>query len=60
MPDDPRKLCTMRLPESTQKALKKRAKELGTSQANALGVILGTTPESAYSRDDKKGKLVTR
>ena len=51
---------TFRLTPETVAALEKKARELGTSQANTLGVILGTTPETAYGRDDKKGKLVTR
>lgn len=55
-----RKPVTMRLTEATREALKARAKKLGTSQANALGILLGTMPESAYAHTDKKGKLVTR
>lgn len=51
---------TFRLTDATIAALEKRARELGTSQANAMGVMLGTEPASAYARDDKKGKLVTR
>lgn len=55
-----RKPVTMRLTEATRDALKARAKKLGTSQANALGILLGTMPESAYANTDKRNKLVTR
>jgi hypothetical protein len=55
-----RKLCTFRLDEKTRTALEKKAKELGTSQANAIGVTLGAMPESAYAPADKRGKLVVR
>lgn len=55
-----RKLTTFRLDEPTRKALKKKAKEIGTSQANSIGVILGVYPESAFAKSDKRGQLVTR
>ncbi len=55
-----RKLVTMRLTKATRDALQAKAKKLGTSQANAIGVALGVTPESAYVSTDKRGKLITR
>jgi hypothetical protein len=55
-----RKACNFRLDEATREALRKMAGKLGTSQANALGVALGVYPESAFAKDDKRGKLVTR
>ena len=55
-----KKPCTFRLDEPTRQALEKKADELGTSQANAIGVLLGAHPETAYAKKDFKGKLITR
>ena len=62
MSDETRVMTTMRLPPKTLSALKLKAKTLGTSQANALGVALGCEPASAYAKGEKSngGKLVTR
>lgn len=60
LPEDIRTLTTFRLPEKTRRALKERARQLGTSQANALGVALGVTPESAFAITEKRGNLVVR
>ena len=62
MSDETRVMTTMRLPEKTREALRKKASALGTSQANALGVALGVEPASAYAKSEKSngGKLVTR
>ncbi len=51
---------SFRLDKATQEKLEQKARELGTSQANAIGVLVGAHPESAYTKDDKRGKLVTR
>lgn len=59
-PASNRKPCTFRLDAKTRGALEKKAEKLGTSQANAIGVALGSLPESAYAREDKRGKIVTR
>ncbi len=53
-------MISIRLDQKTRDALRKKAEELGTSQANAIGVILGTRPESAYAKGEKTGSLVTR
>ena len=58
--DSNRHMTSFRLDDKTRAALKKKAKELGTSQANAIGVALGALPESAYAKAEKRGKLVTR
>lgn len=50
----------MRLDEKTRTALEKKARSLNTSQANALGVLLGTMPESAFIASEKRGNLITR
>ncbi len=52
----------MRLPQKTRDALQKKADALGTSQANALGVVLGVEPESAYAKKDRSvdGRRVQR
>ena len=55
-----RKMATFRLNEETREALKKKAKALGTSQANAIGVMVGTMPESAFVSTEKRGKLIVR
>lgn len=55
-----KKPVTMRLDEPTRKALVAKAESLGTSQANAIGVVLGAHPESAYAKADKSGKNITR
>ena len=61
MPEEPkREMKSFRLDRKTIAALEKKAGELGTSQANAIGVALGSLPESAYAKDEKHGKLVTR
>lgn len=61
MPEkSPRVMKAFRLDAKTVKALEKKAEELGTSQANAIGVALGTLPESAYAEKEKRGRLVTR
>lgn len=60
MKEGNRTSTTLRLDDPTRAALKAKAKKLGTSQANSIGVLLGVHPESAYAREDKKGKLVTR
>lgn len=54
-------MVAVRLDGPTHAALKARANALGTSQANAIGVMLGTLPESAYSaREKTNGGLVSR
>lgn len=53
-------MISLRLDTKTREALQKRADALGTSQANAIGVALGTMPESAFVSTDKRGKLITR
>jgi hypothetical protein len=55
-----RKHVTVRLDTATREALKKKAKFLGTSQSNAIGVMVGTMPESAFVASDKRGKLIVR
>lgn len=58
-----REMFSCRMDDPTLAALKKKAKELGTSESNAIGVMLGTIKpkaESAYPRGDKRGKLITR
>ena len=53
-------MISLRLDAKTKAALEKRAAELGTSQSNAIGVALGTMPESAFVATDKRGKLIVR
>lgn len=59
-PKPTRRMLSMKFDSATEAALRKKAKELGTSQSNAIGVLLGTLPESAYATMDKAGKLITR
>lgn len=59
-PKEVRKMISIRLDTRTREALEKKALSLGTSQANAIGVLLGTMPESAFCGSEKRGKLVTR
>lgn len=60
MSSDNRKMFSCRLDEKTRKALEKKADKLGTSQANAIGVALGTLPETAFATTEKRGKLTIR
>lgn len=53
-------LRTFRLDEPTRKALQKKAREMGMSQANAIGVLVGAYPHTAYGMKDKTNDLVTR
>ena len=58
--NEKRRMFSARLDEKTRQALEKRAQELGTSQANAIGVALGSIPESVYAKADRKGNTITR
>lgn len=56
-----RHMFAARLDDTTHAALRAKAAALGTSQANAIGVMLGTLPESAYAaREKTNAGLVTR
>jgi hypothetical protein len=59
-PKEVRKMISLRLDSKTREALEKKAASLSTSQANAIGVLLGTMPESAFVASEKRGNLVTR
>ena len=58
--DSNRKMVSFRLDEKTRLALEKKAAQMGTSQSNAIGVILGVHPESAFSRLERRNRLITR
>ena len=55
-----RRMISFRFDRRTIEALEQKARELGTSQSNALGVILGAHPESFYAKEDKRGNVVVR
>ncbi len=58
-----REMFSARLDDATLAALKKKAKEMGTSESNAIGIMLGTIKpeaEQVYSKDDKRGKIIVR
>lgn len=55
-----REMVSLRLDEKTREALKKKAVEIGSSQANALGVALGVYPADAFAKTEKRGNIITR
>ena len=55
-----RRMISFRFDRRTIEALELKARELGTSQSNALGIVLGAHPQSFYAKEDRLGKFVVR